>query len=55
MIRPKLKKVIHIPLIDLKEYFRKKYQINIDAYWDELIEHHMLFSVQLPTKYRMKK
>jgi hypothetical protein len=41
MIRPKLKKVIHIPLIDLKEYFRKKYQINIDAYWDELIEHHM--------------
>jgi hypothetical protein len=41
MIRPKLQKVTHIPLIDLKEYFSKKYSINTDAYWNELIEDHM--------------
>lgn len=41
MLRPKLTKVTHIPLMDVMDYFKKKYNIDTDPYWYILIEDHM--------------
>jgi hypothetical protein len=41
MLRPKLSTVIHIPLIEVMEYFKRTYGIDTDYYWDILTDHHM--------------
>jgi hypothetical protein len=41
MLRPKLKQVTTIPLMPVKDYFEKKYQIDTQPYWYALIDDHM--------------